>query len=92
MLKQLEAKRVITLEAQTGTIRGLLKGYTMTGAFDSPKEVKPPPVPDPPPVPVVQDEAEEFALREETSKSGFKSQFLTGNLTPKDTGKKKFLA
>jgi hypothetical protein len=56
-----------------------------------PEEVKPPPVPDPPPVPVKQTEAEEFALKEERGKSGFKSTFLTGNLTPKDTGRKKFL-
>jgi hypothetical protein len=54
-------------------------------------EVKPPPVPDPPPIPVVQDEAEEFALKEEGSKSGFKDTFLTGNLSPRDTGRKKFL-
>ena len=63
----------------------------MSGLFDSPEEVKPPPVPDPPPVPVVEDEAEEFALKEERKKSGFQSTFLTGNLTPKSTGKKSLL-
>jgi hypothetical protein len=61
----------------------------MSGSL--PDEVKPPPVPAPAPVPVVQDKAEEFALKEEQSKSGFKSTFLTGNLTPRDTGKKTFL-
>ena len=63
----------------------------MSGLLDSPEEIKAPPVPDPPPVPVVQDEAAEFALQEEKKKSGFKSTFLTGNLTPKSTGKKPFL-
>ena len=60
----------------------------MSGAFDEPEKITPPPVPDPPPVPIVQDEAEEFALQEEKKKSGFKSTFLTGNLTPKSTGLK----
>ena len=53
-----------------------------------PKEVKPPPVPDPPPVPVVTDEAEEFAQQAERRKSGRAKTFLTGNLSPRDTGKK----
>ena len=61
----------------------------MGGLFgDKPKEVKPPPVPDPPPVPVVSSEAEEFAAKEERRKSGVSKTFLTGNLTPKSTGKK----
>jgi hypothetical protein len=58
---------------------------------DTPEAIKAPAVPEPPPVPVVQDEAEEFALREEKKKSGFQSTFLTGNLTPKSTGKKSLL-
>ena len=56
-----------------------------------PKEVKPPPVPDPAPVPVVSDEAGEFAAKEERKKSGISKTFLTGNLTPKSTGKKQLL-
>jgi len=64
----------------------------MGGLFgDKPKEVKPPPVPDPPPVPVVSSEAEEFAAKEERRKSGISKTFLTGNLTPKSTGKKQLL-
>ena len=53
-----------------------------------PKEVKPPPVPDPPPVPVVSDEQEEFQAKELKKRTGFRQTFLTGNLTPKSTGKK----
>ena len=53
-----------------------------------PKEVKPPPVPDPPPVPVVSDEAEKFTAREERRKSSIAKTFITGNLSPKSTGKK----
>ena len=55
------------------------------------KVVQPPPVPPPPPVPVVQEEAEEFALKEKRGRSGFEQTFLTGNLIPKPTGKKKTL-
>ena len=54
-------------------------------------EVKAPPVPDPPPIPTVQDEAEEFAIKEERKKSGVSKTFLTGNLSPTSTGKKKTL-
>ncbi len=62
----------------------------MGGLFGGkPKTIKPPPVPDPPPVPTVTDEAEEFALKEERKRSGIESTFLTGNLRPKPTGKKK---
>jgi len=64
----------------------------MGGLFGGkPKEVKPPPVPDPPPVPVVSDEAEEFAIREQQKRSGASKAFLVGNLTPKSTGRKKTL-
>ncbi len=64
----------------------------MSGLFGgAPEPVKPPPVPDPPPVPVVSDEAEEFQAKEIRKRSGFKQTFLTGNLTPKTTGKKKVL-
>ena len=55
------------------------------------KVVKPPPVPDPPPVPVVSDEAEEFSLAEQKRASGIGKTFLTGNLTPKSTEKRKTL-
>ena len=55
------------------------------------KEVKAPPVPDPPPVPVVSDESEEFELQKLRQRSGFEQTFLTGNLTPKSTGKKRTL-
>ena len=65
----------------------------MGGLFGGgkPKVVKPPPVPDPPPVPVVSSEAEEFTLAEQRKRSGISKTFLTGNLTPKSTGKKKTL-
>ena len=55
------------------------------------KEVKAPPVPDPPPVPVVSDKSEEFAIKEQRKRSGISKTFLTGNLTPKSTGKKSTL-
>ena len=61
----------------------------MGGIFGGkPKKVKPPPVPAPPPVPVVSDESEEFAIKEQRKRSGISKTFLTGNLTPKSTGKK----
>jgi len=60
----------------------------MGGLVSKPKTVKPPPVPEPPPVPTVQDEAEEFAIREEQRRSGLSKTFLTGNLKPQPTGKK----
>ncbi len=50
--------------------------------------IKPPPVPDPPPIPVVSDEAGDFAAKEQRRRSGFRQTFLTGSLTPKSTGKK----
>jgi len=55
------------------------------------KEVKAPPVPAPPPIPTVSSDAEEFAIKEERRKSGSAKTFLTGNLSPKSTGKKKTL-
>ncbi len=63
----------------------------MGGLLDKPKPIQAPPVPPPPPVPVVQEEAAEFEVREQARKSGFAQTFLTGALTPKPTGKKKFL-
>jgi hypothetical protein len=65
----------------------------MSGAFGGgkPDKVEAPKVPDPPPVPVVGDENEELALSELKKKSGFKKTFLTGQLTPKSTGKSKTL-
>ena len=55
------------------------------------KTVKAPPVPEPPPVPIASDEAEDFAVKEQQKKSGASKTFLTGNLTPKYTGKKRSL-
>lgn len=64
----------------------------MGGLFGGkPKTVKAPPVPDPPPIPVVSDESEEFAIKEQQKRSGVRQTFLTGNLTPKTTGKKRTL-
>ena len=60
----------------------------MSGLLGGGKTIKAPPVPDPPPVPVVSDEAEEFAAREERRRSGISRTFLTGNLTPKSKGLK----
>jgi len=47
-----------------------------------------PPPPAPAPIPVIANEVEDFAMKEERNKSGFRKTFLTGNLTPKSTGKK----
>ncbi len=63
----------------------------MGGLLDKPKTVEAPPVPDPPPVPVAEDKAAEDAMKAQRRKSGFSKTFLTGNLTPTSTGKKKFL-
>ncbi len=65
----------------------------MGGLFSPPKSepIKAPPVPPPLPIPEVQEEAEEFALKEKVGRSGFEQTFLTGSLTPKSTGKKKTL-
>ena len=61
----------------------------MGGVFGGePKEVTPPPVPAPPPIPTATDESEEFAIKEERRRSGLGKTFLTGNLSPKSTGKK----
>ncbi len=56
-----------------------------------PKKIVPPPVPDPPPIPVVGDEAGDFAAKAQRKRSGFRKTFLTGSLTPKDTNKKRTL-
>ncbi len=56
-----------------------------------PKEVKAPPVPYPLPVPVVSDESEEFAIKEQRKRSGISRTFLTGNLSPKSKGLKRTL-
>ena len=61
----------------------------MSGSVPDP--IKPPPVPDPPPIPVVGEEPEEFALKEKQRKSGAEKTFLTGSLTPKSSGKKAVL-
>ncbi len=61
----------------------------MGGLFgDKPKVVQPPPVPPPPPVPVVSDEAEKAEIAKLRKRSGARQTFLTGNLTPRSTGKK----
>ena len=62
----------------------------MSGLFGkAPEPVTPPPVPEPPPVPQVSDETEDIAAKSVRRAAGFqKSAFLTGNLTPKSTGKK----
>ena len=70
------------------SVKKLFKKATEAIFGKPPEPVKPPPVPDPPPVPVVSSEAEEFAAKEERRKSGVSKTFLTGNLTPKSTGKK----
>ena len=56
-----------------------------------PESVTPPPVPPPPPVPTVSDEAGDEAAKEQKRKSGVSKTFLTGQLTPKSTGKKAVL-
>ena len=63
----------------------------MGSLFGGGKTVKAPPVPEPPPVPIASDEAEDFAAKEQQKKSGASKTFLTGNLTPKYTGKKRSL-
>ena len=63
----------------------------MGGLLDKPKTIKPPPVPDPPAIPVVSDEAEEAEIQKLRQRSGFEQTFLTGNLTPRSTGKKRVL-
>lgn len=60
----------------------------MGSVFDKPEPIEAPPVPEPPPVPTVQSEAEEFAVKQERQRSGRAKTFLTGNLAPKSTGKK----
>jgi hypothetical protein len=55
----------------------------------TPDPIEAPPVPEPAPIPVVQDEAQEFAVQEERARSGISKTFLTGNLSPSSTGKKK---
>ena len=58
---------------------------------EKPKKVTPP-VPDPPQaVPVASTEAEDFAAKQQAKKSGATKAFLTGNLIPKSSGKKKTL-
>ena len=66
-------------------------GGLFSGPPHKPKPIATPPVPDPPPVPVVSDEAEEFGLAEQKRASTIGKTFITGNLTPKSTGKKKVL-
>ena len=55
------------------------------------KPVKAPPVPEPEALPIVSDEAEDFTMKQAVANSGYAGTILTGNLTPKSTGKKKTL-
>ena len=89
----MEVKRVITLVRPTGITNDLLKENIMGGLLggSKPKKITPPPVPDPPPIPVVSDESEEFAIKEQRRRSGASKAFLVGNLTPKFTGRKRTL-
>ncbi len=61
------------------------------GGGSKPKTVKPPPVPDPPAIPVVSDEQEELEIQKLRQRSGVSRTFITGNLTPRSTGKKRTL-
>ena len=63
----------------------------MSGAFDTPKKIAPPPVPDPPPVPIKDEDTGDQAVKAQQKKSGARKAFKVGNLTPKSTGKKRFL-
>lgn len=61
----------------------------MGGLFGRPKVVKPPKPPPPPALPDVGAEPEEIARRKRPR--GRRETFLTGDLIPIDTGKKKGL-
>jgi len=58
-------------------------------SFPEPKAVKPPPVPPPQAIPEVAEEAKDIARRRRPK--GRQETFLTGNLIPETTGKKKLL-
>jgi len=55
------------------------------------KPVEAPPVPPPEALPMRDDEAGDFAMRQAVRRSGYAKTILTGALTPKSTGKKKVL-
>ena len=63
----------------------------MSGAFDEPEKITAPAVSDPEPLPTVEDDVGDEVAKQEQKKSGANKAFVTGNLTPKSTGKKKFL-
>ena len=60
----------------------------MGGLFDKPKVVKPPSPTPPPPIPTVGEEVGDRARRK--APRGRRDTFLTGDLVPEDTDKKKF--
>jgi hypothetical protein len=56
----------------------------------TPKAIVPPEPPDPAAVPTVEgDIASDFEIKGERARSGLSKTFLTGNLSPSATGKKK---
>ena len=61
----------------------------MGGIFPTPRSVKAPPVSPPPAIPDVGKEPSEFARRR--APRGRRETFLTGDLVPSETGKKKVL-
>lgn len=61
----------------------------MGGLFSKPKSVKAPPVPPPVAIPEVGEEVEDWARRQRPS--GRRKTFLTGDLVPEFTGKKREL-
>lgn len=61
----------------------------MGGMFGRPKVVKPPPPPPPPAIPDVGEEVEDIARRRRPR--GRRETFLTGDLVPMATGKKRVL-
>jgi hypothetical protein len=59
---------------------------------ETPKAIKPPEPPAPPDpaaISLTQGDASDFEIRGERARSGISKTFLTGNLSPSSTGKKK---
>ena len=61
----------------------------MGGIFGGSKSVKAPPVAATPPIPTVPEETEEEARKK--VRRGRRETFITGELVPEETGKKKVL-
>ena len=55
------------------------------------KPVEAPPVPAPEALPTTDEDGGDFAMKQAVRSSGYAKTILTGNLTPKSTGKKKTL-